>query len=78
MPSSALVEKIYIHVCVRCECPNCTEIFIPDTEDVGNDNPSDPIDAWAMKAAVKAEKLGWKAGEDDAALCPLHASRGIS
>ena len=52
MPSLGLVEKIYIEVCVRCDHQNCIEILIPDTGDIGNENPSDPVDAWAARAAL--------------------------
>jgi hypothetical protein len=71
MPSPALVDKLYISVCVGCDYSACTALFVAKIE---SDEPLDPVDAWAVRAAEEAEQLGWSISEDCNVFCPSHST----
>jgi hypothetical protein len=68
---SPLVEKLYCEIAIACDGASCTQIFLASEE------ANDPVEAWAMRAAKEARRLGWLESTDGRVLCPIHAS-GLS
>ena len=70
MPSSILVNAIYGEVIIRCQHPGCSELFIASVD--GCEDRTEPVDAWAARAATEAEILGWTSGLSEHVFCPEH------
>ena len=74
MPSTVLVEKIYGEVIIRCQHPGCREVFLASVD--GCESKTEPIDAWAIRAATEAEIQGWTSGLPEQVFCPEHRVDG--
>lgn len=78
MTSAALIERICIYVCVQCDRTGCTETFIPEVTSIGNENPTDPVDAWAIRIAKDAERQGWSTSQSNTIFCPRHTNEALA
>ncbi len=77
MTSAILIDRIYTYVCVQCDRPGCMEIVLPEVTNIGNATATDPVDAWAIRAATEAENLGWSTNENHEVICPVHTSEAL-
>jgi len=68
MPSPALIEKLYAEVVVGCETGGCRETF------VSSEDPAEPVEAWSVRAAIEADRLGWTVSVAGKLRCPMHGN----
>jgi Protein of unknown function (DUF2489) len=64
MLQKALIDKLYVELFLVCEEVGCTQHFECSEE------PKDPIDLWAKRAAFEADLLGWRIAQNGQLLCP--------
>jgi hypothetical protein len=64
MPQKALIDKFYAEIFATCEQTDCDEYF------ECNEEPVEPVEEWALRAASEAENLGWRIGVDKRLFCP--------
>lgn len=59
-----LEEMLYLEFMLKCESSGCRAFF--EFEEVA----TDPMDEWAKRAALEAERCGWKVGHTGLVKCP--------
>lgn len=71
MPQKALINKFYVEIFATCEQADCDAYFECSEE------PVEPVEEWALRAASEAENLGWLIGVDKRLFCP-NCSKNIT
>jgi hypothetical protein len=67
MSYSALTERLFAEIVVSCEHTGCKEVFL------ATEPATDSVEAWAERAAIQAQRLGWSEHPSGKVLCPTHS-----